>query len=311
MEINLDVNKALEVALNSIPRPDIDIKKVYKLQRGLGKLGGFDLFKAFYRIKDERVSYTGNSVRTRFFAPAIRPLKAGLIVFFHGGGWVTGDIDGYSGVCGHMAMNLSRPLISVDYRLAPEHKFPLGFNDCYEACKYYFTNSMRLFGLPPESLVLMGDSAGGNLAAAVSLKARDSGDFRIGRQVLFYPALYNEHLETTPYISAKKNRDNIFLTSKQVDEYLDLYQSCAADRINPYFAPLLATDFSRLPDTLVITAGFDPLRDEGEDFGLKIQESGGRAEIRRIESASHGFLSQPIGFPLVRKCYAWINAFLE
>jgi acetyl esterase/lipase len=310
MEINLDVGKALEAALNAIPRPDVDIKKVYRLQRSLGRLGALDLFKAFYRIKDERVSCPGNSVRTRFFAPAARPLKAGLIVFFHGGGWVTGDIDSYSGMCGHMSINLSRPLISVDYRLAPEYKFPMGFNDCYEVCKYYFTNSMKLFGLPPESLVLMGDSAGGNLAAAVSLKARDTGDFCVSKQVLFYPSLYNEHQETTPYISAKKNRDNIFLTSKQVDDYLDLYQSCIADRINPYFAPLLAADFSRLPDTLVITAEFDPLRDEGEDFALKVSVNGGRGEIHRMEGASHGFLSQPIGVTFTRKCYALINAFI-
>ena len=157
----------------------------------------------------------------------------------------------------------------------------------------------------------MGDSAGGNLTAAVCLKARDTGDFTPKRQILIYPALYNCYTEQSPYPSVQENGTEYLLTAVKMEDYLKLYESCPQDRQNPYFAPLLAEDFSHLPKTLILTAQLDPLRDEGEDYAKKLQAAGNDVELHRIENAFHGFFALGIRFLHVRESFTYINAFLK
>ena len=182
------------------------------------------------------------------------------LLFFHGGGWVTESIDTYNKVCDALARAARSRVISVEYRLAPEHPFPQGLDDCYAAARELFVRP-KSFGFDLGRVTVIGDSAGGNLAAAVSLRARDEGEFYIPRQILIYPATYYDHSESSPFASVMENGSEYLLTSKRICEYIDLYKRDDEDLKNPYFAPLLAKDFSDQPDTLIITAEFDPLRD--------------------------------------------------
>ena len=148
-------------------------------------------------------------------------------------------------------------------------------------------------------------------AAAVSLMARDRGEFSVKKQILLYPAVYNDHTENSPFESVRTNGTGYLLTSKKICEYLDMYAADPLDKYNPYFAPYLAKDLSNQPDTLIITAEFDPLRDEGEAYGEKLLEFGNYAEAHRIPDALHGFFSLPYKYSHVKKAYELINKFLN
>lgn len=303
------INKVVLAALKALSYPDINVKKNYKLVRSAINATNYHFLQAFYRTWDHRILLDGREIPVRVYSPLEeRPYP--VLLFFHGGGWVTGNINSYNKVCTNLARLTRHIVVSVDYRLAPEHPFPAGLNDCYTAARELFTNA-DLFHIKPEQITLIGDSAGANLAAAVSLMARDRGDFHPVRQILIYPATYNDHSESSLFDSIRENGTDYLLTSKRVDDYMDLYKSCDEDLINPYFAPLLAPDLSGQPDTLLITAQFDPLRDEGEAYGKKLRKHGNRVKIHRVSDALHGFFSLPPGFPQVKECYNQINEFLK
>ena len=209
-----------------------------------------------------------------------------------------------------MAALTGRTVVSVDYRLAPEHRFPAAPEDCYAVAREVFLHA-GLLHARPEEIALIGDSAGGNLTAAVSLMARDRGEFLPARQILLYPALWNDYSDASPYPSVVENGTGYLLTAKRVRDFMDLYRSCDDDLRSPYFAPLRAEDLSRQPDTLVITAEYCPLRDEGEDYARRLELAGNRAVCRRMEDALHGFFSLPVRFEHVRRTYELINDFLE
>ena len=141
--------------------------------------------------------------------------------------------------------------------------------------------------------------------------ARDRGEFLPARQILIYPSTGNDHSEGSPFPSVRENGSGYLLTSKRVRDYMELYCPSARDMKNPYVAPLLAEDFSNQPDTLIITAEYCPLRDEGEAYGDKLREAGNRVEIFRMPDALHGYFSLPVRFTQVRRTYELINKFLE
>ena len=242
-----------------------------------------------------------------------RPKNAGdtlpLLISIHGGGWFYGDKELYRFYCAHMAQ-LGFVVVDCDYRLAPEHRFPAGPEDCYLAARELFTHS-DLLGITPDQITLIGDSAGGNLAAVVSLMARDRGEFLPRQQILLYPATNNDHTENSPFDSVRTNGKGYLLTSKRMVDYMALYRSSDEDLQNPYYAPILCSDLSDQPRTLIITAEFDPLRDEGEAYGEKLREFGNDVEIHRIHDALHGFLSLSPGFKPVKRTYRYINDFLS
>lgn len=306
--ICIAISNAMRAALRALSDWDVDIKKNYKLKRQLETAAAYS---PFYKPWDHEVLCDGRSVPVRLFAPEPGKEPEGVLLFFHGGGWVTGNIDSYDKVCQNMQKQTGYTVVSVDYRLAPEYPFPAAPEDCYAVVREVFSDA-TLFGVPPEKIVLIGDSAGGNLAAAVSLMARDRGEFLPAKQILIYPAVYNDHSEQSPYSSVQENGTDYLLTSKRIRDYMDLYEGGHPEsRDNPYFAPLLAQDFSRQPDTLVITAQYDPLRDEGEDYAVKLKAAGNRVSLRRIPDALHGYFSLSPAFSQVAKTYRFINAFLR
>ena len=305
----MPINKVARVALQALSYPDIDIKKHYKLERALVNLSHYHYLKPFYKTWDHIVPCGDHEVPVRIFSPTDGKNHP-ILLFFHGGGWVAGNIDSYDKVCTHMARATDHIVVSVDYQLAPEHPFPAALEDCYAVAKEIFLKRELLHCIA-DQIVLIGDSAGGNLAAAVSLMARDRGEFLPRKQILIYPATYNDHSENSPFLSVRENGTGCLLTAKKVRDYMALYARTEEDLKNPYFAPLLAEDLTCQPETLVITAEYDPLRDEGEAYGRELRRAGNKTVIYRISGALHGFFSLPPSFPQVKRCYDYINRFLE
>lgn len=304
------INKAMRAALRALSYPDIDVKKNYQLHRQFTDITSKRLVKPpLYHTWDHQVPCGDHLVPVRIFS-----LPDGfhhpILLFFHGGGWVTGNIDSYDGVCTDMARLTNHVVVSVDYRLAPEHPFPAGLEDCYAVTREIFLDH-SLLDTKLQEITLIGDSAGGNLAAAVSLLARDRGEFLPARQILIYPAVAPWHNETSPFPSVRENGTDYLLTSKRICDYMDLYQSSPEDRESPYFAPLTASDYANQPDTLLITAQYCPLRDEGEEYGLRLAEAGNRVEMHRMPDALHGYFSLPARFVQVKRTYEIINRFLK
>lgn len=233
-----------------------------------------------------------------------------VIIYLHGGGWVTDGIDNYERICDKLAKYTNHIIVSVDYRLAPEHKFPIGLEDCYEVAKAICLGNFP--GIAKHAdVTIMGDSAGGNLATVVCQMARDKKEFSLTRQVLIYPVVYNDYSEESPYESVRSKGAEFILTAGRMRDYIALYQSCEADRKNPYFAPILAEDLSDLPKTLIITAENDPLRDEGEDYGSKLKNAGVETQIYRIENAIHGYFGVGLSGHFVRETLTLIARFLK
>lgn len=292
--------------------PHLNLKKNYKLYRKVISFFNPPL-KTEYRTLDHKMEVEGREIPVRIFMPEENTSEK-LLIFFHGGGWVTGDIDTYTNVCRTMANNTDHIVVSVDYRLAPEYPFPMGLEDCYYVTKEIFKRP-ELLNCKREDITLIGDSAGGNLAAAVSLMARDRDAFYPKKQILIYPATNYDHSESSPYPSVRENGSDYIMTSKRIQDYLDLYVKDEEDKLNPYVAPILSDNLKDQPDTLIITAEYDPLRDEGEAYGKKLQGFGNRVEIHRVDNAIHGFISTPVTTSTnkdqVAKTYKWINGFLN
>jgi len=305
------INKAMKMALKALSYPDIDIKKNYRLHRQVNT-AVHPFMKTRYKIWDHKIAGEGHDIPVRLFFPkkSVKDKPNRVLVFFHGGGWVVGNIDSYGNVCANMADMTGSIVVSVDYRLAPEHRFPSGLKDCYAATREVYKYS-DYFDTDKENIVVIGDSAGGNLAAAVSLMARDRREFNISKQILIYPSTHNDHSEETGFPSIKKYGRDYLLTSRRIRDYMDLYIGSEEDLNNPYLAPLLAEDLSNQPETLIITAEYDPLRDEGEAYGKKLRVYGNKVYIYRMKNALHGFIFLPRHFVHVKRCYEIIDKFLN
>lgn len=236
----------------------------------------------------------------------------GTIIFFHGGGWANGDINFYTDACMRTALKLERRVVAVEYRRSPENPFPIGLADCYEATRSLFSGEV-LSDISPEHIVLMGDSAGGNLVAAITLLAKRRQEFNPQTAIMLYPLLYNDHSETTIFDSVRENGEGFILTREDIEGYCAMYLSDPQDQTNDLFAPLLAPDLSGLPRTLIITGEYDPLRDEGEAYAHRLALENGAESVAcyRMTDGIHGYFLYPSVLSLVRDTYAIIKHFLD
>ncbi|HEX2648259.1 MAG TPA: alpha/beta hydrolase [Candidatus Dormibacteraeota bacterium] len=223
-----------------------------------------------------------------------------VMVFFHGGGWVIGDIETHDPLCRALHAATGSMIISVAYRLAPEHRFPAAVDDSYAAVEWVAANAEAL-GADPEHLGVGGDSAGGNLSAVVGLLARDRGGPAVAYQLLLYPATDMG----MKFPSVVENGEGYFLTYKDMVWFMDHYIRDASDKLSPLASPLRATDHSRLPPAIVVTAEYDPLRDEGEAYAQALRKAGVKVKLRRYDGMIHGFLSM---YDLVDRSRAAIDA---
>jgi acetyl esterase len=209
-----------------------------------------------------------------------------VIVFFHGGGWTICDLDTHDGTCRALANGVGAVVVSIDYRLAPENKFPAAADDAYTATQWVFDHADEL-GADPDRLAVAGDSAGGNLAAVVPLMARDRGGPPIRFQLLVYPVT-DHSFDTDSY---RDNAEGYFLRRTSMEWYWRQYLSSDEEGAHPYASPLRVADASGLPPGMVITAEFDPLRDEGEAYARKLIDAGVPITVRRYDGMFHGFFS--------------------
>ncbi len=303
------INKVMQAALRALAYPDIDVKRNYKFVRQVVNAAHYHYLKPFYKTWDHEIIVGDHAIPTRIYAPGETGQEPDVLLFFHGGGWVHGSIDSYDKVCSHMAKITGCAVISVDYRLAPEFPYPAALDDCYAVVREILFKGAYIND--PSRVTLIGDSAGANLAAAVSLMGRDRGEFVPARQILIYPATAAVHDETSPFPSIRENGTDYLLTAKRLCDYMDLYAPDPEDRRSPYFAPLLAGDLTHQPETLLITAEYDPLRDEGEAYGEALRAAGNYVEVHRMPDALHGFFALPPSYQPVRECYDIINHFLS
>lgn len=217
------------------------------------------------------------------------PVLAGalpVLVYYHGGGWLMGDLDTHDTLCRELANAAGCAVVAVDYRMAPEHRFPGAVDDAVAATRWVHRQAGTL-GLDAARLAVGGDSAGGNLAAVVALAARDSGDLPIVFQLLIYPA--TDMRRGAP--SHTTNGQGYLLTKETIDYFHDHYIIEASHDLDWRASPLLHPDLSRLPPALVLTAGYDPLRDEGMDYAARLTAAGNRASYVCFERQIHGFIT--------------------
>lgn len=300
----------LKKVIGSIELPDI--RKVYKHHRRAVHFLVRNAINANDGHFDRYITARdGHHIPVRIYQPGFTDSQKRIILFFHGGGWVVDDIDRYHKVCRQLAEITGSYVVSVDYRLAPENKYPTGFNDCYEAARRLFCCAAKK-GYSSHDIILAGDSAGGNLAAAVALKARDTGDFRVHRQILVYPAAACEFGSDSPFISMHEKAGSSLLTARRMQGYLELYLNDMSEKKDPYVAPYYAKSLADMPETLIITAEHDPLRDEGEAYGKKLYKSGSMVMAFRIKDAYHGFFATDLyRHPHAVKALSMIKYFIR
>jgi acetyl esterase len=232
-------------------------------------------------------------------------VRAGLI-YFHGGGWVIGDLETHDVACRQIAQLSGAVVIAVDYRLAPEHKFPAAVDDAIAATAWICAQAASL-GIDPQRIAVGGDSAGGNLASVVAIAARDQAGPKLAGQILIY-ASADMTAETE---SHRQFRDGYMLTQAVMQYFRGHYLNSDADRADWRASPNQVARLADLPRALVITAGFDPLRDEGEAYGMRMVAAGVPVIFRRFTGQIHGFLTMGRLVPQADAAIAEIAGFLR
>lgn len=239
-----------------------------------------------HRAEDRRIPGPGSDIPIRIYTP--RELKTGeklpVLVWYHGGGFVIGSLDTHDSACRMLANRADCLVVSVDYRLAPEHKFPAAVEDCEAALKWVALHAVE-FGGDPRALAVGGDSAGANLAAVVAILARDAAHPKLAFQLLVYPCVAPE--PETP--SHHKFKEGYVLSRNSITYFFKQYVRSGKDYKDFRYAPLILDDLSSLPPALVIVAGFDPLRDEGIEYSKRLIEAGNRVRLTNYEGMVHGF----------------------
>jgi acetyl esterase len=230
-----------------------------------------------------------------------------LVIFFHGGGFVVGDLDTADEICRTLCWGAGCSVLSVDYRLAPEHKFPAAPDDCLAATRWAAAHAAE-FNADPARLVVAGDSAGGTLAAVTALRVRDEGGPALCGQLLIYPVT-DYHTPPTPSYLA--NAHGYLLTREMMIWFWAHYLNHASEAGHPHAAPLAAPDLRGLPPALVITAECDPLRDEGERYAERLQQAGVPTVHARYAGMIHGFFMLGDLFGESRRAVAEANVWLR
>ena len=236
-----------------------------------------------HEVRDLMIPVDGAELRCRLFVPSVSP-KA-LLVYFHGGGWVVGGIEEFDALCREIAVGADVAVALVEYRKAPEHPFPIPVNDAYAALLWWHESCTKDLG-NPLPLLVGGDSAGGNLAIAATLKARELCGPDLVGQLLIYPVT-DCRFARDSYLDP----DNQLLTTREgMLRYWSLYAPDESQRLHPLASPMRESDLDGLPEAIVLTAEHDVLRDEGEEYAQRLQDAGVVVHHQRAAGQMHGFL---------------------
>ncbi|MFB6163540.1 MAG: alpha/beta hydrolase [Haloarculaceae archaeon] len=273
--------------LDSQPVPPTEAVSVAEARRQMEAMAAMRSGPEVGEVKNFDVAGPDGPLSTRLYLPEGEAPHPGL-VFFHGGGFVIGSLDTHDALARALCDAADCAVLSVDYRLAPEHPFPAAFEDAYGAVEW-----IAEFGpdvdVDPDRIAVAGDSAGGNLAAAVSLATHDRDGPELTHQGLIYPVVSSTIHE--PLESYHENAEGYFLETGTMQWFDEQYVQDEADRRNAYYAPLLARDHSVVPPATIVTAGFDPLRDEGDVYAERLREAGVEVDYVEYEDMIHGFAS--------------------
>jgi acetyl esterase len=283
MTLDPDVKKFLELmkSLNIPKFSMIGAEGVRKLMNS-GSLPVENI--EIKEVEDLEMKVDRRIIKARMYTPEL--LSDGLILFFHGGGFVFGNLDSYDSICRRAALDSGCKVISVDYSLAPENKFPSAVEDAYSSYLWVVENAGRL-GVNNKRIALAGDSAGGNISATASLMIRDRKKDPPRLQVLLYPSLGRDFSSE----SMREFSEDYFLTGEQINWFGNMYLNSLEDTFNPYFSPFSSSSLSGLPEALIVTAEYDPLRDQGESYAAMLRSSGVHTTAIRGLGMIHGFLS--------------------
>ena len=269
----------LLASLGVPPLETMSVEAARQLQ--LPKVPGPDMAA----VENTQVPGPAGAIPVRIFRPRMFDGLAPVLVYLHGGGWVVGSLDGYDLVCRQLALAGDCVVVSVDYRLAPEHPYPAAIDDCVVAWAHLQLAAAEL-GLDAARFAVAGDSAGGNLAAALCLRLRAAGRALPCHQVLYYPV--TDAPGAWPSYAA--NGRGYLLTQAAMDWFWNHYAGHLAAPWPEDLTPLRADSLAGLPAALVVTAGYDPLRDEGEQYANRLQAAGVPTELRQYPGQIHGFL---------------------
>jgi acetyl esterase len=270
--------------------------------RSAGALfGTMDEPPAVAAVEDRAIPGPAGDLPVRIYTPD-SPEPRPVVAFFHGGGFVFCSIDTHDGTCRRLANATGAVVVSVEYRLAPEHCFPAATDDCHAAAEWVYEHAAELGG-DGRQLVVAGDSAGGNLAAVVAQMARERGGPPIAYQILIYPVI-DAACDSASYT---ENAEGYFLEKQAMEWFWRQYLGVDCDGTDPLASPIRARDLTALPPAIVVTAEYDPLRDEGEAYAAALAAAGVPVTTRRYDGMIHGFVSMPMLFPEADEAMARIG----
>ncbi|MDQ6421634.1 alpha/beta hydrolase [Paenibacillus sp. LHD-117] len=310
-----EIQKAF--AMSATEMPKIDPSNLHEFVQGMRSMMGWDNLDITLDPIDTAykvIEGTNGLIPMRIYSPSREGLKP-AIVFFHGGGFIGGTVDVVENPCKALAEKAGAVVVNVDYRLAPEHAYPAGLNDCFEAVQWVYEHAEEL-GVNPQQIGVAGDSAGGNMAAVCALMDRDQGTGMIRYQALIYPTVNMGNIETEDFrwsLDEYEIRDHRELIVGGIQELgegsdmiIQLYLQNRAELTDPYFAPLLADDLTGLPETLIVTAEYDYLRIENEAFARKLARTGIATKLIQYNGMDHAFMDKIGQYPQAEDCMSEI-----
>ncbi|WP_129660771.1 alpha/beta hydrolase [Rothia uropygialis] len=307
MSIHPEIAKILEsipAATDEVPDPEFMREQEKQQIPSLGQ-------RPHVREVEQRtvIGEDGRNIPVRVYKPERRTgaRPGGLTVYFHGGAFFSGSLETHDHVARALAKETEWTVISVGYRLAPDSAYPAGLEDCYTVTRWAAgTDQLEWDGV---HLAVAGDSSGGNFVAAVAARAQDDGFDKITHQVLYYPSL-DLDFDVNRYASLKENEQGYGLETAGLKPFNAHYVESGADPADPLVSPIKREDLTDLPPALVLTAQYDPLRDEGELYASRLQEAGVRTQLTRYERANHGFVQNFSWIPEFYRAFEETAAFL-
>lgn len=308
-----DVQMQQAAAMASAERPSFDPSDTPTFVKTIRAMFGWkneDITVTQIDTVYKVINGASSSIPIRIYSPSVEG-RLPVVVFFHGGGFIGGTVDVVENPCKALAEKAGAVVVSVDYRLAPEHAFPAGLNDCFAAVQWVYEHADEI-GADPQQIAVAGDSAGGNLAAVCSLMDRDQGTNMIKYQALIYPTVNMGAVETEDFkwrldeYDIRNHRELIMAGVEGIggmsNLIVNLYLQNNAESSDPYFAPLLAADLSGMPETLIVTAEYDYLRLECEAYARKLTRSGVATKLIQYNGMDHAFLDKTGLYPQAEDC---------
>lgn len=285
------------IAHLSIPEQRNTIKEMFRIPE--------ELLEPIASTEDRIVSGRNGPINIRIFSPK-KGDGLSVIVYFHRGGWVYGSVEESEMICRKMANKVGAHVVAVEYRLSPEHQFPIPLQDCYDTVKWVVSNAASFNGNPGK-VILCGESAGGNLAAATALMIRDRNEFSVAAELLIYPILTSDlnrgHYDESP--------DKSLLSYGNMEFFIQSYLSSSEMGKEPYAFPLNSKNFSELPSTLIVTAEHDALKHEGKQYAENLRLAGVSVQSKCYPGVIHGFLDLPLAFEIQSQALEDIESWVK